>query len=199
MVEVRIAQISDAPGIMDIYVPYILNTAISFETEIPPLDQFEKRIEKCLQKYPWLVCTIDELISCYVYASIHREREAYQWTCECSVYVRSQYRGRGIGKIMYDTLFHILRMQGFKNVYAGITLPNEASIKLHEKCGFERFATYENIGYKLGGWKTVGWWRLQINDYDQKPAPPIMFPSLDQQLFIEQLHKAEEKIKKSIY
>ncbi|MGZ3922894.1 MAG: N-acetyltransferase family protein, partial [Flavisolibacter sp.] len=145
---------------------------------VPSVADMQSRIQTCLEKYPWIVCDVDGNIAAYVYASKHREREAYQWTCESSVYVHPDFKGKGIGGLLYDLLFHILKLQGFRNVYAGIALPNEASVRLHEKSGFTHFATYENVGYKFGNWHTVGWWKLRINDYDPDPPPPLKLSQL---------------------
>src|SRR5215212_7163344 len=149
MVEVRPAGALDAPGLLQLYAPYILHAASTFETVVPSEEEFGKRIEKNLLRYPWIVCLINSSVAAYVYASSHREREAYQWSCECSVYVGDPFKGNGIGRELYTLLFQLLKIQGLKNVYAGITKPNEASEKLHRKCGFEAFAEYENVGYKL--------------------------------------------------
>lgn len=178
MTEVRLATTNDAKKILDIYSPCILYSSISFETEVPSVEEMKKRIETCLQKFPWIVCVIDGKIAGYVYASKHREREAYQWSCECTVYMHDDFKGKGTGKELYELLFQILKLQGFRNVYAGITLPNEASVSLHEKCGFKYFAIYQNIGYKFGKWHTVGWWKLQINNYDLQPSPPLKLSEL---------------------
>lgn len=183
-IEVRLATINDAQQILDIYSPCILSSSISFETQVPSVEEMQNRITNCLKKYPWIVCVIDGTIAGYVYASKHREREAYQWSCECSVYVHDRFRGRGIGKELYQLLFQILKLQGFRNVYAGITLPNAASVHLHEHCGFVRFATYENIGYKFGNWHTVGWWKLQINNHDLNPPPPLKLSELTAQMLV---------------
>ena len=182
MTEVRLASINDSKQILDIYAPSILTAATSFETDVPSVEEMQRRIETCLLKYPWIVCVIDEKIAGYVYASKHREREAYQWSCVCSVYVHNDFKGKGIGKKLYQLLFEILKQQGFRNVYAGITLPNDGSVRLHENCGFQNFARYENIGYKFGNWHTVGWWKLQINPYDLNPPPPLKLSQLDSDL-----------------
>ena len=99
---------------------------------------------------------------------------------------------------MYQLLFQILKLQGFRNVYAGITLPNNASVNLHEKCGFKHFADYENIGYKFGNWHTVGWWKLQINDYDLKPPPPLKIPELDSKMIEGLFQKTAQYIQSKI-
>ncbi|MGZ3924536.1 MAG: N-acetyltransferase family protein [Flavisolibacter sp.] len=178
MTEVRLAKKEDASQILQIYSPSILTSATSFETVVPSVADMQSRIQTCLEKYPWIVCDVDGNIAAYVYASKHREREAYQWTCESSVYVHNQFKGKGIGVQLYGALFRVLKLQGFTNVYAGITLPNQASVRLHEKCGFIHFATYEDIGYKLGNWHTVGWWKLRINNYDPDPPPPLKLSQL---------------------
>ena len=173
MVEVRMAAPSDAQGILDIYAPYVRESFCTFETEVPSHEQMVEKIENYSQTRPWLVCTVNNTLASYVYASGHRDRAAYQWCCESSVYTHDDFQGKGIALQLYKALFAILEMQGYRNVYAAITLPNEASIKLHEKCGFTHFATFENIGYKLGEWKDVGWWKLRLNEYDAKPSPPL--------------------------
>jgi L-amino acid N-acyltransferase YncA len=194
MVTVRIASPDDAAELLDIYSPYILNTAFTFETEVPGTDQFRRRIDKYLQKYPWLVAEVSGRIAGYVYGSVHREREAYQWTCECSVYIQDNFKGRGLGTLLYDALFQILKLQGFRNVYAGITIPNEDSEKLHHKLGFVKFADYENIGCKFDRWHSVGWWRLQLNPYDEAPEPPIPFNKMSRPAYESILHQAAQKI-----
>jgi L-amino acid N-acyltransferase YncA len=181
MTEVRLATIEDAIQILEIYSPNILTSATSFETVVPSIADMQKRIDTCLQKYPWIVCSVDNRVAAYVYASKHREREAYQWTCESSVYVHDNFKGKGIGRELYELLFRVLKLQAFRNVYAGIALPNEASVHLHEKCGFTHFATYNNVGYKFGHWHTVGWWKLQVNNYDPAPPPPLRLSDLDSQ------------------
>lgn len=198
MVEIRLVTKEDTSEILDIYSPYILNTTISFETKVPTIDQFQKRIEDCLKAYPWIVCVVDERIAGYAYASKHREREAYQWTCECSVYIHNSFKGREIAKELYQLLFQILKLQQFRNVYAGITLPNDASIKLHEKCGFTKFAHYENIGFKFGNWHSVGWWKLQINEYDLQPPPPLKLSELDSDLLSKLFHQIAKHIQSKL-
>ena len=194
MVQFRIATAEDAASLLGIYAPYITATAISFETTVPSIEEFGQRIEKCLVKFPWIVCEIDGRLAGYAYASVHREREAYQWTCECSVYVSDGYQGRGIAMMLYETLLKILEMQGLVNVYAGITLPNEASVKLHEKCGFVFFALYDNIGFKLGKWQKVGWWKRQLHNYTLGHAPPLKFSEMDRSSYSELFETAVRRI-----
>ncbi|MDQ6902273.1 MAG: N-acetyltransferase family protein [Bacteroidota bacterium] len=175
---IRLATISDAKSILDIYTPYILKTAFTFETEVPQVQNFEQRIITYQENWPWLVNEEEGVIAGYAYATKHRERAAYQWCVESSVYVHEKFQQKGIAKSLYDTLFEILKYQGYRNVYAGITLPNDKSIPFHKKFGFKWLADYENIGYKLERWNTVSWWHLQLNAYVDNPAMPLKFPDV---------------------
>jgi L-amino acid N-acyltransferase YncA len=179
MPAIRIATPNDAAQILAIYAPYVQNTSITFETTVPTLPVFAARIASYLENWPWLVWEEKGEIGGYAYASRYRERTAYQWSVEVSVYIHNHYFNKGIAAKLYHSLFNILKKQGFRNVYAVINLPNEPSIRLHEKLGFHWFATYENVGYKLGRWKNVGWWRLVIQNFDNEPPTPIPFSKMD--------------------
>jgi L-amino acid N-acyltransferase YncA len=198
MTEVRLAAKKDAKEIIDIYAPSILDAAISFETEVPSAEEMQKRIEMILQTYPWIVCVVDGEIAGYVYGSKYRDREAYQWSCECTVYIHDQYKGKGVGRELYGLLFQLLQLQGFRTVYAVVTLPNEGSVNLHEKCGFEKFAVFENVGYKFGQWHSVGWWKLRLNDYTPDPPPPLKFSELDTEMITDLFQKAAQRIQSKL-
>jgi L-amino acid N-acyltransferase YncA len=131
-----------------------------------------RRIEATLANWPWLVCERDRQVLGYAYASRHRERSAYQWSCDVSVYVSASYRRVGIGRALYRSLFELLKLQGFRNAYAGITLPNPASVGLHESLGFKPIGVYQDVGYKLGAWHDVGWWELHLGP-GVAPTPPF--------------------------
>jgi L-amino acid N-acyltransferase YncA len=175
----RVAKPTDADAMLEIYAPYIRNTSFTFETEVPDSTQFASRIGQYLDSYPWLVYEVDNQVAGYAYAARHRERTAYQWSVEASVYVHDDFQRRGIATILYQALIRMLKQQEFRNVYAVINLPNEKSVTFHERLGFSWFATYEQVGYKLGKWKNVGWWRLVINEFNDEPAEPLKFSSLD--------------------
>jgi len=192
---IRVATPGDASGILSIYAPYIRETSFTFETEVPTLAEFAKRIETYLAGYPWLVCEIDGTIAGYAYAAKHRERTAYQWCVESSVYVHDDFLRYGVGRALYTALVDILKLQEFRNVYAVINLPNDRSVSFHESLGFKHFADYKNVGYKLGRWKTVGWWELQLNDYIMDPPVPIKFPELNKQQLKKILDSASAMIK----
>ncbi|MEI9910860.1 MAG: N-acetyltransferase family protein [Bacteroidota bacterium] len=186
----RLANEKDAAGILAIYIPYITGTSFTFETEVPPEQAFAERISSYLNNWPWLVCEVDGKIAGYAYSSRYRERTGYQWCIECSVYVQDDFQRMGIAKGLYTTLFELLKKQGYRNVYAVINLPNDRSVQLHESLGFKWFATYENVGYKLGKWKNVGWWQLTINEYGDEPAPPARFDELDKKVIENILQQA---------
>ena len=179
---IRLANPTDATALLAIYTPYIRGTSITFETAIPAVADFANRIRSYMEDWPWLVYEKDDQVVGYAYASRYREREAYQWSIECSVYIHDDYLRSGIASQLYAALFAILKTQGFRTVYAVINLPNDRSVAFHEKMGFRYFATYENVGYKLGQWKNVGWWQLQLNDYTIEPPAPVKFNALSNEV-----------------
>lgn len=191
---IRLATPSDAPGILAIYAPYIENTSFTFETEIPTTEQFSERIKNYLLSWPWLVTEKDGQITGYAYATRYRERTAYQWCTESSVYIHDDFQKAGVGRALYGALVEILKKQGFNNVYAVINLPNEKSVAFHERCGFEHFVTYEKVGYKLGKWKNVGWWKLQVNEYGDEPRAPIKFEKLNKDFLPSLLEKYAKEL-----
>ena len=137
--------------------------------------ELESRIESTLETYPWLVCERDGWIAGYAYAARLRRRPAYQWSVEVSAYTHLDARRSGVARALYIALFEALKGQGFVNAYAGITLPNEGSVGLHEALGFEPLGVYRNVGHKHGGWHDVAWWRLAIQDPPENPEPPTPF------------------------
>ena len=170
----RLAEEHDAKDILAIYAPIVSNTAISFEVEPPTEDEMRQRIRNTRAHLPWLVCENRDAILGYVYASKHRARAAYQWSVDVSVYVHPSAHRAGIGRALYSSLFRLLTLQGFRNAYAGITLPNPASVGLHESLHFQPVGVYRAVGYKLGAWHDVGWWQLSLQDHTIPPDPPAM-------------------------
>lgn len=169
---IRPVNISDAEAVLNIYKPYIENTSITFEMTVPGVEEFAARIKTYTERYPWLVAEDGGRVIGYAYATKHREREAYQWCVESSVYVMNEYHHTGIAKELYSKLFDILKSYGHVNVYAGITLPNEKSVSFHTKMGFEPVGVYRNIGYKLGKWHDVFWMVKTINEHGNNPPKP---------------------------
>lgn len=173
---IRIATPEDAPALQAIYGPIVETTIISFETEPPTVAEMAGRIKKTLDFFPYLVCEYNGEVIGYVYASKHRERAAYQWAVDVTAYVREDYRGKGVGKALYTALKAMLAGQGFYHAYAGIALPNAASVGLHEAVGFKPLGVYHQVGYKLDNWHDVGWWELQLQPLDLPPRPLQPFP-----------------------
>jgi len=172
---IRLATGNDATGILAIYAPIVRETPISFEVTPPDVNQMRQRIENTLGRFPWLVCADREQILGYAYASAHRERVAYQWSVDVSVYVDAQARRSGVGRSLYASLLSLLDLQGFYNAYAGITLPNPASVGLHEAMGFHLVGIYRSVGYKLGKWHDAGWWHRVVRAPRVPPDPPFEF------------------------
>ena len=170
--DIRLATPADAPGIHAIYEPVVRDTAISFELEVPDVEAMATRIAATLEMHPWLVWEEGGRIAGYVYGSRHRERAAYQWSAEVTAYVHPDFHRRGIGGALYRVLIALLRAQGFCNAYAGITLPNAASVALHESMGFTPLAVYRGVGYKLGRWHDVGLWQQRLAELPAAPRPP---------------------------
>ena len=172
---IRLAAEGDAEGILAIYAPIVRETAISFEVEPPDVNAMRRRITETLAHLPWLVCERRGEVLGYAYASTHRTRAAYQWSVDVSVYVHARIRRSGVGKALYTSLLRFLDLQGFYNVYAGITLPNPASVRLHESLEFQPVGVYRAVGYKLGAWHDVGWWHLALRPHAVPPGPPVDF------------------------
>lgn len=170
---IRLATDNDAEQIQAIYSPVVSDTAISFELEPPSVPEMRQRIMKTLARLPWLVCEQDGEIRGYAYASLHRTRAAYQWSIDVSVYVHENARRTGVGRAVYGSLCKLLAMQGFYNAYAGITLPNPASVGFHESMGFQPVGVYRAVGYKLGKWHDVGWWQLVLREHLLPPEPTV--------------------------
>ncbi|MDR2505561.1 MAG: GNAT family N-acetyltransferase [Oscillospiraceae bacterium] len=169
---IRFADISDAAEILGIYKPYVEETVITFEYDVPTIAEFVRRITETRKTYPYLVYEEDGNVIGYAYAGAVRERKAYQWTCELSVYVKKEMYSRGIGKALYEKLLEYLKLQNFKIVYAVITAPNPQSEKFHERFGFTNIAVFKKTGYKMGEWLDVLWMEKVIGEFEDEPAAP---------------------------
>jgi phosphinothricin acetyltransferase len=177
--QIRTARPDDAAAIAAIYAPIVSDTAISFELEAPDVNEMRRRITATLPLRPWLVGVDAQGAVCgYVYASPFRERAAYQWAVEVTAYVRSDCRGQGVGRQLYTRLFSVLAELGYVQAVAGITLPNDASVGLHEALGFEPATRYRHVGYKHGAWRDVGYWQKALQPLPASPTPPRAFNGL---------------------
>lgn len=176
---IRPVRAEDAGRIAEIYRVYVENTAISFEAEAPDAIEMRRRIADYTAVYPWLVYERDGKVLGYAYSHRYHERAAFDWVCECSVYVDEQYRGQGIGKALYRALFAILALMGIKAVYAAIEGGNSVSIAMHMAMGFRQFAVFADTGYKLGAWHDIVWLELELGQRETAPQPIVPAAKLD--------------------
>ena len=169
---IRMATAADVPEILEIYGPYVENTAISFEYTVPTREAFTERFLGITAQFPWLVWEEKGKILGYAYGSLPFERAAYQWCCEASIYLRPEAQGRGIGKALYGDLEGRLQTQGYRKVYAIITTANEASIAFHRAVGYQHTATMLNCGFKFGRWYGTVWMEKELNSWQIPPQEP---------------------------
>jgi L-amino acid N-acyltransferase YncA len=164
----------DAAACAAIYDPHVRESFESFEDQAPGAEEMARRIERLSARHPWLVVERDGRVAGFAYASPHRTRAAYRWAADVAVYVDPAHRRGGLGRRLYDALLPLLRRQRLHVACAGIALPNDASVGLHEALGFEPVGIYRRIGYKAGAWHDVGWWQLRlIAPDDGPPSEPL--------------------------
>jgi L-amino acid N-acyltransferase YncA len=157
--DLREACPGDAESIQEIYAPFVKETPISFETEVPTVDEMSRRIEQYRATHAYYVAISNNKVVGYAYGSVHRAREAYKPSTEVTVYVSQNEQQKGIGRSLYAKLLPRLRQKGFHAAFAAITLPNPKSIALHEALGFTHVGTFKEVGRKLNAWHDVGWWQ----------------------------------------
>jgi L-amino acid N-acyltransferase YncA len=170
--EVRAASGRDAAGVAAVYRPYVVGSAASFEQDPPEEDEVRRRMFASPQ-LPWLVAERDGVLVGYAYASRHRERPAYRWSVEVSVYLVPPEAGRGTGRRLYEGLLRAVHDLGYVSVFAGITLPNDASVGLHEAMGFVPVGIFRRVGFKHGRWHDVGWWQRTLAQPPSTPGDPL--------------------------
>jgi L-amino acid N-acyltransferase YncA len=172
----RIAEPRDAAAIADIYRPYVETTAISFEELAPTVADMAAKIERVGASFPFIVYEEEGETLGYAYATRYRERAAYRWSVEDSVYVRKDATGRGLGKLLLGTLIELLRELGYVKIYSVITPPNPASVALHEKLGFMPLCRFADTAFKLGQWQAIDWMELTLREPPLIPTEPVPFP-----------------------
>lgn len=178
---IRKVRQEDCAEILRIYEPYVRETAITFEYEVPGREEFARRIRTFSADYPYLVCLLDGKIAGYAYAHRQLERAAYQWDAELSVYVERSCHRMGIGRALYAALMEILALQGVRNVCGLVTSPNRNSERLHESLGFTRTGTWHSTGYKMGAWRDVALFEKSIGTYDNPPDPVLPVTEIPEQ------------------
>ena len=187
---IRIATIEDAKALLEIYAPYVKNTAITFEYEVPSEDEFKKRIEKTLNKYPYLVAENQGEIVGYAYASAFHSRAAYQWDVETSIYIKQDQRNSGVGKALYLELERLLKLQNILNLNACIAYPEtedeyltKNSVEFHEHLGYQMVGEFHKCGYKFDRWYNMVWMEKHIGEHLEKPLSVISFKEIMAQSF----------------
>lgn len=178
MIAIRAATADDAGAIAAIYAPHVLSGTVSFEIEPPDARAMRSRIAASDGLYPWIVATNGDAtggVIGYAYATRFRDRPAYRYVCETSIYMADVAQGQGAGRLLYDALIDTLRAQGFVHALGAIALPNDASIRLHESVGFRRAGVYREVGFKHGRWIDVGIWQAELNDPSVPPVEPRNF------------------------
>ena len=163
-VRIRAASAADAASLLEIYAPYVERTPVSFELTPPTVEEFGRRIEETLERWQWLVAERDGRGVGYAYGSLHRARPAYRWSAEVTAYVHPDFQRQGIGGALYLRLFDDLAAKGYCNALAGVTLPNEASLALHRRVGFEPIGVFRNVGWKFERWHDVRWFQRRLRD-----------------------------------
>jgi len=192
---IRSIEASDAPAVRDIYAPFVSDSAVSFEVVPPDLSEVERRIMELRARYPWLVFESDGKVLGFAYASPHRARQAYKWCVDVSVYINSDSQHRGIGRALYTALFALLRRQGYFNAYAGIALPNRASVGLHESLGFRPIGIFERTGFKFGQWHDVVWLQLRLLDNPGPTEDPLHADKLfEDDRVVTMLHECAQSV-----
>lgn len=161
----------DAGACAAIYAPHVEGSPVSFEEQAPDAAEMAARIERYGASHAWLVAEREAEVVGYAYATAFNERPAYRWSASVSVYVADEARGAGVGRALYEALFERLRERGFRMACAGITLPNEASARLHESLGFGQVGINREIGWKQGAWRDVGWYQLELAPTGEGPPP----------------------------
>lgn len=177
---IRRAAAEDAAALLEIYQPYITDTVITFEYDVPTVDEFAARITDTLTDFPYLVCEWDGKPVGYAYAHHIRERAAYDWAVELSIYLSPMVQGKGVGAALYQCLIDLLEMQHIRILYGCVTLPNEKSRRLHEKLGFALTGVWHGSGWKFERWHDVGWFEKRLGG-DGPAQPVVLFPALDEE------------------
>ncbi len=175
---IRIAHGDDATAVHDIYTPSVLRGVETFETELPGVDAMRERILTRLRHYPWIVWEDGGRVLAYAYASRFRERAAYDWIAETSIYVHADARRRGIARRLYATLLDAMRLQGINQAVGVITLPGQGSVAMHEAMGFAPAGVWRGAGYKLDAWWDVGVWQLELKTPQNPPCRVVPFAEL---------------------
>lgn len=186
----------DAAGILAVYAPYIRETAVTFETEVPALEAFTARVAGFCADFPYLVLEADGELAGYAYAHRQAERAAYAWNAELSIYLAGKWRGKGLGAPLYRLLERLLAMQGYVNLYGVITASNAGSIRLHEKLGYRQTGLHEKTGWKFGQWHDVAWLHKRVREGE--PGTILPLSALDPAQVEREIAAAQREIEEKL-
>ena len=175
---IRRATLEDVPAILEIYKPYILHTAITFEYDVPTLEVFKERFLTITREFPWLVWEENGTVLGYAYAERPFVRAAYQWAADLAIYLAPEAQGKGIGRKLYNAVEDLIRRQGYFLCYGVVTSANERSCAFHEAMGYKKAAVFENCGFKFGNWYGTIWYEKRLQE-GKPSAPPIPWTALD--------------------
>jgi phosphinothricin acetyltransferase len=171
-IQIRQARPEDGQSIAGIYEEYVVRMPTSFEETPPTAKEMESRIRDTLERFPYLIVEEAGNVVAYAYAGPHSSRASYRWSVDVTVYIAPTHHRRGIGTLLYRELFSLLEAQSYAMAFAGITIPNPASVGLHESLGFKLVGIYHDVGFKLGAWRDVGWWERRLTNLSLTPAEP---------------------------
>ena len=186
----------DAAGILAVYAPYIRETAVTFETEVPAPDAFTARVAGICADFPYLVLEVDGELAGYAYAHRQAERAAYAWNAELSIYLAGKWCGKGLGAPLYRLLESLLAMQGYVNLYGVITASNAGSIRLHEKLGYRQTGLHEKTGWKFGQWHDVAWLHKRVREGE--PGTILPLSALDPAQVEREIAAAQREIEEKL-
>lgn len=189
-ITIRTAVLQDAEALLEIYAPYVKNTAITFEYDVPTVEEFAGRMSNVLRRYPYLVGEVDGEPAGYAYAGPFKERAAYDWAVETTVYVKEDMKKHGIGRALYEALEKTLAAQGILNLNACIAFPEKEdeylatdSVKFHKKMGFSEVGRFHKCGCKFGRWYDMVWMEKHIGTHEENPAEVRSFAEVTKGLF----------------
>ena len=189
-ITIRTAVLQDAEALLEIYAPYVKNTAITFEYDVPTVEEFAGLMSNVLRRYPYLVGELDGEPAGYAYAGPFKERAAYDWAVETTVYVKEDMKKHGIGRALYEALEKTLAAQGILNLNACIAFPEKEdeylttdSVKFHKKMGFSEVGRFHKCGCKFGRWYDMVWMEKHIGTHEENPAEVRSFAEVTKGLF----------------
>jgi len=186
---------ADSERILGIYQYYVENTVITFECDTPSITAFQERIQAISSDYPYLVCTLDNVVIGFAYAHRQKERAAYKWNAELSIYLEKSHFGLGIGKALYSSLLEILKIQNVQNVYGVVAAPNPNSERLHKRLGFAECGTYHQSGFKFNKWHDVLLYEKIIGAHEIEPKPFLPIREINPNKIDEILARCSAMIK----